>query len=308
MHIPIDGTPCRARCGILPLTVVMAMAACSSGSDRADAYGSFEATEVIVSAAATGRIVRLDVAEGQTVVSDAIVGVVDTLQLSLQKVQIAASRSAARSRILGVDAQIGVLQEQRRVADRERDRFVRLLSDNAATQKQLDDVEGQIAVLDRQIEQSRTQLTTIRADIAALDAQIARVQDQIDQSVIVNPIDGTIVTTYAESHEMTAYGKPLYKVADLSRLNLRAYISGAQLPHVRLGQQVEVRIDEDRTRNRSLGGEITWISSEAEFTPKLIQTKEERVNLVYAFEVRVDNPDGALKIGMPGEVWFAARP
>ena len=181
----------------------------------------------------------------------------------------------------------------------------RLLADKAATQKQLDDVDGQISVIDRQIEQAQTQLSTIRAEIAALDAQIARVQDQLLEAIIRSPISGTILTSYAEPQEMTAYGKPLFKVADLSAMTLRAYVSGDQLPQIRIGQTVEVRIDQDRDSNRSLEGVITWISSEAEFTPKLIQTKEERVNLVYAFKVRLENPDGTIKIGMPGEVWLS---
>lgn len=288
----------------LPVLAVT-LFACSSGNDRADAYGNFEATEVIVSAAATGRILSLAVEEGQVVEQGAVVGVVDTVQLALQRSQLVASRAAVRSRIRGVDAQIAVLTEQRAVAERDRDRIVRLLADAAATQKQLDDVEGQISVIDRQIEQSKTQLSTIRAEIAALDAQIARVQDQIREAVITNPLTGTVLTTYAEPHEMTAYGKPLYKVADLSVMTLRAYVAGDQLPNIRLGQHVEVRIDENRDSRRSLQGAIAWISSEAEFTPKLIQTRKERVNLVYAFKVRVQNPEGRIKIGMPGEVWLA---
>ena len=294
----------RVRNTVLPVTLAATLFGCSAGNDRADAYGNFEATEVIVSAAATGRILTLAVEEGQQVEKGTAVGVVDTLQLTLQRSQLVASRRAVLSRIQGVDAQIAVLVEQRAVANRDRDRVVRLLSDKAATQKQLDDVDGQISVLDRQIEQAKTQLHTIRAEVAALDAQIARIEDQIAEAVITNPLTGTVLTTYAEPKEITAYGKPLYRVADLSTMTLRAYISGDQLPHVRIGQEVEVRIDQDRNSVRALDGEVTWISSEAEFTPKLIQTKKERVNLVYAVKVRVDNPDGAVKIGMPGEVWL----
>lgn len=304
----IDPAGSKPRSILYTLASIVAafvLAACSSDNDRADAYGNFEATEVIVSAAATGRILSLGVEDGQLVERGTEVGLVDTLQLSLQKSQLVASRTAVRSRIRGVDAQIAVLREQRAVADRDRNRIVRLLADDAATRKQLDDVEGQIAVIDRQIEQAETQLSTIHAEIAALDAQIARVQDQITESAITNPLTGTVLTTFAEPHEMTAYGSPLYKVADLSTMTLRAYVGGDQLPHIRIGQPVEVRIDEDRHSDRSFEGEITWISSEAEFTPKLIQTKKERVNLVYAFKVRVANPDGTLKIGMPGEVWLS---
>ncbi|NNE47768.1 MAG: HlyD family efflux transporter periplasmic adaptor subunit [Rhodothermales bacterium] len=295
---------CRLRFRPIALAAALVLAGCTGGDELADAYGNFEATEVIVSAGATGRIMRLDVTEGQTVAKGSVVGIIDTVQFALQKAQLKASRRAVRSKLAGVDAQIAVTTEQRRVANRDRDRLTRLLADNAATQKQLDDVDGQISVLDRQIDLARTQLSTIRAEMVAFDAQIARVQDQIENALIINPTSGTVLTTYAEPREITAYGKPLYRVADLAVMELRAYVSGDQLPHIRLGQTVDVRIDETRSENRSMEGEISWISSESEFTPKLIQTKEERVNLVYAFKVRVENQDGSVKIGMPGEVWL----
>lgn len=295
---------CRFPFRPIALAAVLVLAGCTGGDELADAYGNFEATEVLVSAGATGRIMRLDVTEGQTVAEGSVVGIIDTVQFALQKSQLKASRQAVRSKLAGVDAQIAVTTEQRRVAYRDRDRLKKLLADNAATQKQLDDVDGQISVLDRQIDLARTQLSTIRAEMVAFDAQIARVQDQIENALITNPTSGTVLTTYAEPREITTYGKPLYRVADLAVMELRAYVSGDQLPHIRLGQTVDVRIDETRSENRSMEGEISWISSESEFTPKLIQTKEERVNLVYAFKVRVENQDGSVKIGMPGEVWL----
>jgi len=298
---------CRLRFRPIALAAVLVLAGCTGGDELADAYGNFEATEVLVSAGATGRIMRLDVTEGQTVAEGSVVGIIDTVQFALQKSQLKASRQAVRSKLAGVDAQIAVTTEQRRVAYRDRDRLKKLLADNAATQKQLDDVDGQISVLDRQIDLARTQLSTIRAEVVAFDAQIARVQDQIENALITNPTSGTVLTTYAEPREITTYGKPLYRVADLAVMELRAYVSGDQLPHIRLGQTVDVRIDETRSENRSMEGEISWISSESEFTPKLIQTKEERVNLVYAFKVRVENHDGSVKIGMPGEVWLPSN-
>ncbi len=304
MDTPTDNGFIRIAQRIFPMMLLTMTCACSSDGDRADAYGNFEATEVIVSAAATGRLLDLEIDEGQDLQKGTVVGLVDTVQLALQKSQVRAQRAAVRSRIRGVDAQIAVLSEQRAVAERDRQRIVRLLADAAATQKQLDDIEGQLSVIDRQIDQARTQLSTIRAEIAALDAQIARVQDQIREALITNPVSGTVLTTYAEPHEMTAYGKPLYKIADLSTMTLRAYVAGDQLPDISIGQRVEVRVDRDRDTEHSMEGRITWISSEAEFTPKLIQTKEERINLVYAFKVSVDNPRGVIKIGMPGEVWL----
>lgn len=280
------------------------LAGCSKGEEAADAYGNFEATEILISSEANGRLLSFKAEEGQSITAGEVVGLVDTLQLALKRAQLQANRQAVRSRIAGVVAQIEVLEEQKRVALTEQDRLERLLQDQAATQKQLDDVKGQISVLDRRIEQIRTQNATILGEIEALDAQIAQLDDLIQKSVIVNPVAGTVLVTYTEPHELTAQGKSLYKIANLETMYLRAYVSGAQLPHIRLGQSVEVLIDEDRVTMRSLAGEISWISSQAEFTPKLIQTKEERVNLVYAFKVRIPNPDGVLKIGMPGEVQF----
>lgn len=280
------------------------MAGCSNNDRRADAYGNFEATEVLVSAETAGRLIEFDIDEGMPVDAGAIVGVIDTVQLSLRRSQLRASRRAVRSKLGEIAAQTNVLEEQRRVAQTERDRVTRLLRDQAATTKQLDDVEGEIAVINRRVEQADAQRASVRSEIEALNAQIAQVDDQIDRSVITNPIRGTVLTKFVEQHELVAPGRPLYNVADLSTMELRAYVSGAQLPHIRLGQDVEVQVDESESGNRTMRGEITWVAGEAEFTPKLIQTKEERVNLVYAFKVRVSNPEGVLKVGMPGEVWL----
>jgi len=287
----------------LALTLI-AFAGCAGNGPSSDAYGNFEATEVLISSEATGRLLSFRVEEGQGLAAGEVVGLVDTVQLALKRDQLGASRQAVRSKITGVVAQIDVLEEQKRVALVEKNRIEKLLQDQAATRKQLDDVNGQISVLDRQIQSIRTQSAPILGEIDALDAQIAQLDDQIAKSRIVNPVDGTVLVTYAEPYELTAQGRPLYKIADLDTMYLRAYVSGAQLPHVRLGQPVDVLIDEDADTDRTLSGAITWIASQAEFTPKVIQTKEERVNLVYAFKVRVSNPEGRLKIGMPGEVRF----
>jgi HlyD family secretion protein len=293
---------CRQLIGVLAASLILA--GCSGNAERADAYGNFEATEILVSAEATGRLVAFDVQEARLLEAGHVVGLIDTLQLALQKRQLLANRRAIRSRLPGVAAQVAVLEKQKEVAVVEKTRLDNLFKVGAATQKQLDDIGGQIDVIDRQIRQAGTQNATIRDEVSALEAQVALVDDQIQKCVIVNPVRGTVLTTFAEQHELTAYGKPLYQIADLSTLELRAYVSGEQLPHITLGQAVEVQVDETSEENRSVQGEIVWIASESEFTPKLIQTKEERVNLVYAFKVRVTNPDGTLKIGMPGEVWF----
>ncbi len=294
---------------LLPAFLLFAgwLAGCRNDEAVSDAYGNFEATETLISSEATGRLLAFDVEEGQRLEAGAVVGLVDTTQLALQRAQLRASREAVRTKRQGVRAQIAVIEAQKKVALTEKARLEKLLRSEAAPRKQWDDILGQIDVLDRQIQSVRTQTATIEAELAALDAQIDQVEDRLARSRIVNPVAGTVLVTFAEPHEMTAAGKPLYKIADLDAMDLRAYVSGAQLPHLRLGRRVTVLIDENRTENRALEGEVTWIASEAEFTPKLIQTKEERVNLVYAFKVRVPNPDGVLKIGMPGEVRFAAE-
>ncbi|MCB0717986.1 MAG: HlyD family efflux transporter periplasmic adaptor subunit [Bacteroidetes bacterium] len=281
---------------------------CINGNERADAYGNFEATETTISSETTGRIVALNIDEGLTVQSGVVAAVVDTVQLSLKRRQLRAARQSALSKTASVRAQIAVIQRQKEVALKDKARIENLLADNAATQKQLDDVTGQISVLDAQEQQIRTQNATILAELEGLDAQVAQLDDQIDRSVVLNPVTGVVLAKYVEPHELTSPGRPLYTIADLTELTLRAYVSGSQLPHVKLGQEVDVQIDEDASSNQTLPGRITWIASEAEFTPKLIQTKEERVNLVYAIKVVVANQNGILKIGMPGEVWFRNSP
>ncbi|NUM79379.1 HlyD family efflux transporter periplasmic adaptor subunit [bacterium] len=279
------------------------LAGCSGNNHKSDAYGNFEATEIIVSAEASGKLLAFNVEEGLTLEAGANVGYIDTVQLSLKRAQLLATRQSVSAKIANILAQIDVLKEQRRVAETDKKRLEKLFGENAATQKQLDDVNGQISVIDRQIVSIETQNAAVLSDVKSLDAQIAQINDQIHKSVIVNPLRGTVLTKYAEPSEVIAYGKPLYKIADLQTMFLRVYISGDQLPHAAIGQKVHVLIDETKKNNQSLEGEISWISSKAEFTPKIIQTKEERVNMVYAVKIKIHN-DGRLKIGMPGEVNF----
>ena len=302
------GTPWTPalRALALILSAAGALAGCAGDETGSDAYGNFEASEVLVSSEVSGRLVAFGVREGETLETNQEVGLVDTVQLSLRRDQIRAQREAVRSRLGGIAAEMDVLQEQLQVAETERARAAALLEDGAATQKQMDDVAGQIRVLSRQTQAIRTRNAPVFAEIEVLNAELAVVNDQIRRSRILNPVRGTVLSTYAEASELTTQGKPLYEIAPLDTLHLRAYMSGAQLPHVRVGQTVTVVIDEDEDSNRELEGVISWIASDAEFTPRPIQTKEERVNLVYAFKVRVANPDGRLKIGMPGEVRFDA--
>ncbi|MCB0578731.1 MAG: HlyD family efflux transporter periplasmic adaptor subunit [Phaeodactylibacter sp.] len=290
---------------LLLLLAALLLSSCQENGDIADAYGNFEAREVIVSAEGSGQLLRFSVEEGQELQAGQLIGLIDTTPLHLKRRQLRASIQAVGGKTQEVQPQVDVLQEQKQNLLREEKRLKALVADNAATPKQLDDIQGQIEVVDKQIAAALSQNKDINqgilAEIAPLQAQIDVVEDQIRRCYIHNPIDGTVLLKLAEPNEITATGKPLYTIAKMDELELRAYISGDQLPGLRLGQQVEVLIDEDQESNRSLSGTVSWISDKAEFTPKTIQTKEERVNLVYAFKVKVKN-DGSLKIGMPGEV------
>lgn len=280
---------------------------CQEEENGADAYGNFEATEIWVSAEANGKILQLNVEEGQELQADQWVGLIDTTHFHLQKLQLLASMGSVRQKTKTADPEVEVLLEQKRNLEREQKRLKSLVENNAATPKQLDDIEGQIEVVEQQIRSTRNQINTVNRGILAeldpIEAQIRVLEHQIEKSHIINPVKGTILQKTMEAHEFASMGRPLYKIADMSVMTLRAYISGAQLPDVRIGQEVRVLIDKDEESNRSLAGKVSWISDQAEFTPKMIQTKEERVHLVYAIKIEVPN-DGSLKIGMPGEVLF----
>jgi HlyD family secretion protein len=284
----------------LSLTI---LSGCANDKQKSDAFGNFEATETIVSSESSGKLYELNVEEGQVIEANKIVGYIDTSQLYLKKLQLAQQKNTTRTKFKNVSSQISVLQEQKNVAIRERDRIERLLKDNAATGKQLDDINGNIDVINKQISSIDIQNSTTNEELKGLDVQIQQVVDQLQKSNITNPVKGTVIMKFAEQGEIVSFGKPLYKIADISIMELRVYVSGAQLPEIKLGQKVKVLIDDGKSGYRTLEGEISWISSKAEFTPKIIQTKEERVNLVYAVKVRVNN-DGSLKIGMPGEIMF----
>jgi len=276
---------------------------CNS-NDKSDAYGNFEATEVIISSEATGKILQFQVEEGQLLKQGQKVGMVDTLSLHLNYLQLKAQRQAQASQLTSVRSEIAVLNEQKRIAEKEVKRFENLIKENAVAQKQLDGFVDQVQVLEKRIQATRSKNASIQGQVRALDAQIMQIEDQLRKSTIYNPISGVVLAKYAEENEITAYGKPLYKIANLDTLFLRAYVSGAQLPNVKIGQKVSVAVDKNESENQTLNGQITWISDKAEFTPKIIQTKEERVVMVYAVKVRVNNKEGLLKIGMPGELNF----
>lgn len=296
---------------LFAVSALVFLTACEPAENGADAYGNFEAREVLVSAEATGKLIHFAVEEGDRLSAGQVVGIVDTTQLHLKKLQLQASIEAINDKLKDPTPQIEVLEEKLANLQREKKRFESLLADGAATPKQVDDLNGQVEVVRRQIDAARRDTRTLNegilAEVAPLRVQVRQIDDQLRKSYIVNPIDGTVLVKLAEPAEFTAAGKPLYKIADLDEMTLRIYVSGEQLPHLRIGQEVAVFIDEDETTNRKMTGTITWIAGQAEFTPKIVQTKEERVNLVYAVKVSVKN-DGSLKIGMPGEVRFQDGP
>jgi HlyD family secretion protein len=293
-----------AAASAITATSLLSLAGCRE--EEPDAYGNFEAEEVVVSAETGGQLLAFEVTEGRRVDAGATVGAIDTTQLVLQRRELLARRTAARSRTSEVGAQIGVLTTQHDVARREYERTRRLFESQAATAQQLDRAEREYRTLAEQIAATRTSRGTAQAEVGSIDAQIARLDDRIGKSRIENPVGGTVLTTYVRRGELVQPGQPLYKLADLDTLTLRAYVSGAQLASVRLGQAVEVRVDAGADSMRTLPGRVTWIASEAEFTPTPIQTRDERVDQVYAVKIRVPNPGGMLRIGMPAELVIPA--
>lgn len=302
------------------LAALSVLAACHNKYD-ADASGVFESTEIIVSAEQTGKILQLHIHEGDTLSKNAAIGQIDVTNDQLRKAQIEASISAlsdktadASEQVAVARKQLEVLQAQLATQQHEKQRLENLVKDNAIAQKQLDDMNAaieqtqrQIAVNNQQINlylsNTQTQNRGILSEKMPLEKSAAQVQNQIDKGRIINPISGTVLTQYAYEGEMTAAGKALYKIADIDTLFLRAYVTGEQLPQIKLGERVTVLVDDGKGGFRNYPGDITWISAKAEFTPKTIQTKEERANLVYAIKIAVPN-DGLLKIGMYGEVKF----
>jgi HlyD family secretion protein len=272
-------------------------------NDKSDAYGNFEAIEVIISSQANGQIMSLPIEEGKQVNLSDTIGMIERVDLFLKKEQLLSQQDVIAAKLKNVDAQVKVQEQQKKNLLVDKERVENLLKDGAATQKQMDDVNGALDLLDQQISASEVQKESIRAELGTLDAQIRQVEETISKCYIISPLSGTVLVKFAEAGEITAMGKPVCKIANLGELELKVYISGDQLPDLKLGQNVEVLIDKDKSGVTKLQGTVSWISSKAEFTPKTIQTKKERVNLVYAAKVRVPN-DGTLKIGMPGEINF----
>ena len=288
------------------LLLMLAVVAGCHGSPAPDAYGNFEATEVVVSAQTAGQLLWFSPNEGDRLAAGALVGVVDTTQLALQRAQIAAQRASTTDRATQASEQADALEVQRDVARRAYERAQRLFAEHAGTAQQLDQAERDYRSLVQQIDALHAQARSVVRDVAASEAQVAATRDRIAKSRITSPIGGTVLATYARGGEFVQPGQPLYKIADLDTLELRAWITEAQLARVRLGAAADVTIDRGGGTRAVLPGRISWISSQAEFTPTPVQTRDERADLVYAVKIRVANDRGMLKIGMPADVRFTA--
>jgi HlyD family secretion protein len=290
---------------LLTIAMMVVLSCCGTKSNQFDASGVFETTEVLVSAQANGELMRFEVEEGMELAANQPVGYIDTVQLHLKKRQLVASMKAAESRVYDVAQQVAGLQAQIATQQTEQKRFKDLVEANAAPQKQLDDIEAQIAVLEKQLiaqtEMLESGNRSISGETAGLLMQIAQIDDQIGKSVVRSPIDGIVLSKYAEQGELAMQGKSLFKVADIANMKLRAYITADQLTALKIGQSVTVYADQGQADRKAYEGKIIWISDKAEFTPKTIQTRDERANLVYAVKVAVHN-DGYIKKGMYGEL------
>lgn len=287
----------------LIIIAAIMLAGCKNNTEKADAYGNFEATEVIVSSETNGRILKFDVTEGSEAEKGSVIALIDTTLYHLQKAEIDAGMKSVRTRINSISAQNDILNQQIENLKVNIARIEKMLKDDAATQKQYDDLTGQVAVLQKQIAANNSQKASVASEISVYESKKATLNEQVVRSNVISPLKGTIIEKYSEAGELTAAGKPLVKIADLSIIKLKVYVSGAQLGSVKIGQQCTVRIDNGVKGYSTYTGTISYISGKAEFTPKIIQTKEERVTLVYAVTIDVKN-DGTLKSGMPGEAIF----
>lgn len=287
---------------IIALSLLI-IGACKNGEKKSDAFGNFEAIETIVSSETAGKLLSMEVKQGDQLEPGKLIAQIDTTEITLKKLQTEAQLVANETKKQNVTAQINVLKEQKKNVQTTQQRIVKMFADQAATQQQMDDINGQLNVLDKQVSATNTQFQLIASEMEVVKRQLDLLNEQLTKCQIKSPNKGTVLETYLETGELATPGKPVLKMADLSNLELKVYVSGAQLSNVKLGNDVKILIDSGAKEMQSLSGKISWISSESEFTPKIIQTKEERVKLMYAVKIVVPN-DGSLKIGMPGEVNF----
>ena len=289
------------------LVLALAITPCGKGNKAYDASGVFESTEVTVSAEGNGRIMSLDLQEGDRLEAGAVVGCIDTVQLYLSKIQLEASRRAVGSGRLNISRQIAALESQIAKQRQELDRFTKLEQAGASNRKQVEDIQAQLDILERQLAAQKESLQNTNSNVSgqadALEAQVMQLEDKIRKCVITSPVSGTILAKYSEAGELAVQGRALFKVADLDNIRLRAYITADQLTGLKLGQSVKVFADQGTSGRKEYAGTLVWISDKAEFTPKTIQTRDERANLVYAVKIAVKN-DGLIKLGMYGEVKF----
>jgi len=283
---------------------LLAFGACKNGEKKSDAFGNFEAIETIFSSETAGKLLSMEVKQGDQLEPGSLIARIDTTEIFLKKLQTEAQLVASETKRQNVTAQINVLNEQKKNAQTTQKRIAKMFADKAATQQQKDDIDGQLNVLDKQISATNTQFQLIASEMEVVKRQLDLFNEQLTRCQIKSPVKGTVLETYLETGELATPGKPVLKMADLSNLELKVYVSGAQLSIVKLGNEVKILIDSGAKEMQSLSGKISWISSESEFTPKIIQTKEERVKLMYAVKIVVPN-DGSLKIGMPGEIVFS---
>jgi HlyD family secretion protein len=292
---------------VISIALAATLVSCSGSDKEYDASGVFETTEVIVSAEMNGDIMQLNVEEGQNVEAGVQLGYIDNMQNQLKKNQLRATQSSTDSRKLDTNRQVASIKQQISNQQREKQRFQDLLKHDAATQKQVDDIDYQIRVLKQQLVAAEEQVNSSNSSLtdqsASIESQVAQVNDQIDHSIIKSPIKGTVLTKYAQTGEYAVPGRALFKVADVENMKLRAYITADQLTAIKIGQKVKVYADSGKKDRKMYQGTITWISDKAEFTPKTIQTRDERANLVYAIKISVKN-DGLIKRGMYGDVNF----
>jgi HlyD family secretion protein len=280
------------------------ISSCGFGDKTADAYGNFEVDEITVSAKVPGEIMELDITEGNRLVQGQAVGWIDTADLHLQRLEIEANIGLIKSQYASITAQIEVLQSNKRIIITEIERTKKLLASNAATTKQMDDLEGKLQVVNKQIASIETQHPSVVGQLNVARAKLDQINEKSNKSIIRNPINGIVLDKIARQHELAGAGMPIYTIADLSVMEFRAYIAGNQLSSIALGDAVVVKVDGENDELIAFEGTVKWISDEAEFTPKIIQTKEERVDMVYALKVDVIN-NGVLKMGMPGELYFS---
>lgn len=276
---------------------------CNERNNEADAWGNFESREIMISSESNGKILTMNVNEGDVLNNNDLIAIVDTTLIKLQLRELDASRNSILTRLKSVDAQNRIIDQQIINLKTNIARVQNMLRDQAATQKQLDDLTGQLEVLEKQKDANNTQKATVRSELQVLNVREAMLKEQLRRCYIKSPSKGTILEKYAEAGEITAAGKPLIKIADMSIMELKVYISGSQLAELKIGQDCSVRIDRGEKDYSRYRGRVVHISDKAEFTPKIIQTKEERVHMVYAVKIHVEN-DGSLKNGMPAEAIF----